>query len=117
MSILERAVLFFNKAEFVSSDYYGNNYYLLKETDKFERKVRYVKFKNKKNASSIPPLWSGWLRYSMSTETLKAELNKGQKSFVKFHHPNLTGSNFAYSPTQSVKEHNEKTAIYHPWIN
>jgi NADH:ubiquinone oxidoreductase subunit len=117
MKILEKMLLFFSKAKLVSEDYYGNSYFLLKQTDSFGRQARYVKYFKKNNASSIPALWSGWLRYSIDTDELQSSIAKVKAPFIKLHQPNLTGTNGCYTPLNTMKERAKNTCIYQSWLN
>lgn len=117
MGIIEKLFLFFNRAELISTDYYGNNYYLLREKDVFGRNVRYVQYLKISNASNVPPLWNGWLRYTIDTETLKKEISKEQPKFVKFHQPDLTGTNVCYTPLQNLNENLKKSHSYNSWLD
>jgi NADH:ubiquinone oxidoreductase subunit len=127
MKILEKLFLFFNKAQLVGQDYYGNSYYLLKTKDAFGRQIRYVQFfKPRKishlppiKISSIPPLWAGWLRYSINNINTVNTLNNEKPSFVKPHQPNLTGIEGCYYPTNHIlnKRNSEKSKFYHSWLN
>ena len=113
---VEKCFLLIQKAEFAGEDYYGNSYFLLKSKDCFDRRIRYVKYFNKKNASSIPPLWSAWLRYSINDiDVIK---NYNSPSFIKNHMPNVTGVEGMYLPDNHMlnagKKRQEK--IYHSWL-
>ena len=113
--IIEKCFLFFQRAKFVGEDYYGNRYFFLKTQDDFGRNIRYVKFFNKKEASSIPPLWSAWLRYYLD-DISKIESTK-QPFFVKNHMPNITGIKGSYFPTNHVLNlSRKKEEVYHSWI-
>ena len=127
MKILEKIFLFLNKAELVGKDYYQNSYYLLKTKDAFGRKIRYVEFfKQRKishlppcRISSIPPLWTAWLRYSINDIESVNKLDNEKPSFTKFHEPNLTGIEGCYYPTNHMlnKRNENKSKIYNSWLN
>jgi NADH:ubiquinone oxidoreductase subunit len=117
MGIIEKLSLFFNGAKLISTDYYDNNYYVLSEKDVFGRNVRYVQYSKKRNASNVPPLWNGWLRYTIDTETLQKEIKATQPKFVKFHRPDLTGTNVCYTPLQNLNENIKKSQNYNSWLD
>ena len=118
MKILEKILLFFQGAEKVGEDYYGNSYYLLKTKDAFGRRLRYVKYEKKKNISSIPPLYNAWLRYSLDDFNDIEKLNAKNPNFIKFHQPNLTGIDGCYYPeNHALSGRKQKDdVIYHSWL-
>ena len=113
MRILEKLLLLAKGARLISTDYYGNTYYVLREKDAFGRPTRYVSYRKRKNASNVPPLWSSWLRHSLDDNSLEQEARKVAQPFVSPHQPNLTGSSIAYS--QDDKK--TFTKIYHSWMD
>ncbi len=113
---IEKCFLAFQKAKLVGEDYYGNSYFLLKTKDCFDRNKRYVKYFDKKNASAIPPLWSAWLRYSLDdVDIIKNYVNP---AFVKYHKPNVTGTEESYLPDNHMLNPNKKSQkkLYKSWL-
>jgi NADH:ubiquinone oxidoreductase subunit len=95
-------------SKYIGSDLFGNKYYESKKrTDSFKKKARYVIYKGKVEPSKVPPMWHAWLHHlSNDTPNIMTSRYKWEKNFI----PNLTGTDFAYSPT-----HGKLSNDYTPW--
>ncbi len=85
----------------VGSDEFGNQYFEAKKTRHFKKR-RYIIYNGIAEPSKVPAHWHGWLHYT-SDDLPK---NTHKHSWQKIHLPNLTGTRFAYFPSesQSIKE-------------
>ena len=104
------------KGEFVGRDEFDNRYYREKHKWAGRRERRWVLYKNKDEASSVPPSWHGWLHHIFA-ET-PAEKPLAAKSWEKPHLPNLTGTTAAYRPPGHILEGGQRdraTGDYEPW--
>ena len=74
----------------VGCDEFGNTY--------FESKTgkRFVVYKGIAEPSKIPAEWHGWIHYS--SNVAPTNINTKKHSWQKIHLPNLTGTQYAYSP-------------------
>ena len=85
----------------VGVDEFGNAYYLGYRTNYLGHRKRYVIFKGADQTTKVPPMWHAWLHYlANEEETPQESQNKGFK-WQKKHHPNLSGSKYAYDPKKS----------------
>lgn len=99
------------KGKFVGEDELGNRYYQLNNG-----KRRWVIYKNRADASLIPPGWHGWMHYSIDTPP--TDQNYQEKSWQKDHIPNLTGTSRAHRPQGSVLASGKRpsaTGDYESW--
>lgn len=87
--------IWFN-AEFVGSDIFSNRYYRSKRAKLSGRKRRWVIYKGKAEASSVPAEWHSWLHHT--TDTPLCESAAQSRSWQKEHQPNPSGTTSAYLP-------------------
>jgi len=79
----------------VGRDEYGNTYYLKPNSDE-----RFCFYYGIPEASKIPPQWHAWIHYS-SNEI--PTINDIKCKWQLNHIPNTTGTKFAYTPKNSIK--------------
>ncbi len=104
------------KGEKVGSDEWGNTYYQERGDGYDGRKRRWVTYKGYADASRVPPEWHGWLHH-MYDDAPSATPLKTQ-SWEKPHHPNLTGTVYAYKPKGSLDRGGERAKVsgdYEAW--
>ena len=80
----------------VGKDHYGNKYYQNKNDTK-----RWVIYNGYADSSKVPPKWHSWLHNVVNE--LPDENLTSNKTWIKTHTPNLTGSQSAYKPRGSLK--------------
>ena len=104
------------RGEKVGEDEYGNTYYEERKETYDGRKRRWVTYKGYADASRIPAEWHGWLHHMYdqrpSEEPLKTQ------TWEKPHHPNLTGTVYAYKPKGSLDRGGERAKVtgdYEAW--
>lgn len=88
------------KAQKVGEDEWGNQYFEEKKLTYDGRKRRYVTYKGYADASRVPPEWHGWLHHMY--DDAPSEVPLKTQSWEKDHHPNLTGTIYAYKPQGSL---------------
>jgi NADH:ubiquinone oxidoreductase subunit len=105
--------------ELVGTDDTGNRYFRTKggkidPTLGFER--RWVMYNGYAEATRIPPEWHAWMHHIVDVppteETYQA------REWQKPHHPNLTGTPYAYRPSGSTLAGGRRpkaTGDYQPW--
>lgn len=99
--------------KFVGSDEFGNRYYTRKTS---QGEKRWVMYNGKDEPSKVPPLWHGWLHYTLD-EVPSASTVKHYK-WEKQHLPNLTGTAGAYVPPGHIRrgaEREPSTSDYTAW--
>jgi len=101
---------------YVGLDEYGNKYYSNKKTYEDLDAKRWVIFKDKIEATKIPPHWHAWLHKSIDNPPI----NYTHKfKWQKDHKPNMTGTKDAYFPTSHPLSKNyeseKKERDYEPW--
>jgi len=80
----------------VGTDRFGNVYVeARRRRDVFGRPRRWVLYKGKPEASSVPPEWWGWLHHTTAAPMPEAA---PRRPWQKEHLPNLTGTPQAYRP-------------------
>lgn len=85
------------RREFVGQDSFGNRYYREKRgNSSLER--RWVVYKGLAEASKIPCDWHGWIHHTFSWPPCAQ--NTKRRPWEKKHLPNLTGTPYAYKPSQ-----------------
>ena len=82
--------------EFVGIDIFLNRYYCSKKADSSGRKRRWVLYKGKNEASSVPAEWHSWLHHT--TDAPLSESAAQSHSWQKEHQPNPSGTIEAYLP-------------------
>jgi NADH:ubiquinone oxidoreductase subunit len=80
----------------VGQDSAGNVYYRGKPRGGTKHERRWVMYKDKPEASTVPAEWHGWLHHQ--TDTVPQETNPLRKPWQKPHLPNQTGTDQAYLP-------------------
>ncbi len=103
----------------VGQDEFGNRYYCTKffskQVGRYGKERRWVIFNGKAEPSKIPPLWHGWMHYTLDTIPTGKEASA---DWQKPHLPNLTGTEFSYLPsghTDSGGKRDKATGDYTPW--
>ncbi len=100
----------------VGEDNLGNVYYRGKPRRGQKRERRWVMYKDKAEASLVPPEWHGWLHFQ--TDSLPDENSKYRKTWQKPHLPNMTGTDQAYLPPGHALKEGKRaaaTADYTAW--
>jgi NADH:ubiquinone oxidoreductase subunit len=103
---------------FIGQDDYGSRYYEARDaSDSYDgRKRRWVIYRGYAEASKVPAEWHGWLHYTFEEPPTTAPLTR--KAWEKDHHPNLTGTLFAWRPKGSIARGGERQAAtgdYEAW--
>jgi NADH:ubiquinone oxidoreductase subunit len=80
----------------VGADSFGNKYYTGKPRAGTKTDRRWVIYKDRSEASLVPPEWHGWLHYQ--TDVIPSGQNVYRQSWQKPHLSNQTGSTNAYLP-------------------
>jgi len=83
-------------AELVGTDIFLNRYYRSKRPTLSGRKRRWVIYKGKSEASSVPAEWHSWLHYT--TDAPLSERAAKSRFWQQEHKPNLSGTTEAYLP-------------------
>jgi NADH:ubiquinone oxidoreductase subunit len=99
--------------ERVGTDSFGNVYYRGKPRPRPRRERRWVIYKDRPDASTVPPEWHGWLHHQ--TSALPAAENKYRQPWQKPPLPNMTGTAQAYTPPGLRGERDAATGDYAAW--
>lgn len=103
---------------YVGTDELGNKYYKGKARKGTTRERRWVMYKDKAEASLVPPEWHGWLHHQ--TDVLpQSDGGKHRKDWQKPHLPNMTGTASAYFPpghTFKGGKREAATGDYQAWV-
>lgn len=98
----------------VGEDEYGNIYYLSKFKNSEGKAKRLIQYKGITEASSVPPLFHGWLHYMQDDFP-----SMGDKySWQKPREPNQTGTKQAYLPLGHITKNTKRQQTsndYQPW--
>jgi len=128
MSLIKRIFTWWNGTTFgtslqirsrgvkVGTDAYGNTYFEEKKTGYEGRKRRWVTYKGYADASRIPAEWHGWLHHTYDDRPSEVDMKK--YDWEKPHHPNLTGTIYAYKPKGSLDrggKRDKTTSDYEAW--
>lgn len=101
----------------VGEDEYGNRYFEERGvTGPDGNKRRWVVYKGYADASRVPSDWHGWLHHTFETPPSEEPLRR--QAWEKDHHPNLTGTVYAYRPSGSLltpQGRQATTADYEAW--
>lgn len=100
----------------VGTDDYGNRYFEDRKTSVAGRKKRYVIYKGLAEPSKVPAEWWGWLHHTFEEPPTDAPLPR--RSWETDHVPNMTGTDYAYRPSGSLKEagdRKENVGDYEAW--
>ncbi len=82
------------KSGCVATDKFGNRYYTAKPKGGETREHRWIIYKNKADASTIPAEYHGWLHYQ--SDKLPEDDNPNRHNWIKDREGNITGTNNAY---------------------
>jgi len=93
----------------VGQDHFGNEYCISGSKDYLGRKKRFVIYNGLNLSSKVPPLWHAWLHY-LSDEI--PDYDEAKLSWQKEAEPNLTGTKYAYDPS----ELSDKSPVYDRWM-
>lgn len=101
----------------VGTDACGNKYYRAKARKTYKHERRWVIYKGRPEASSVPPEWHGWLHHQ--TDTVPDGKNPSfRRVWQKPHRPNLTGTDQAYRPPGHILKGGQRakaTGDYEAW--
>ena len=92
---------FFRRKGRVGEDIFGNVYYVGEPRKGYTRERRWVMYKEKPEASMVPPEWHAWLHYQ-SDVVPSADGETFRRPWQKPHQPNMTGTSGAYRPPGHV---------------
>ena len=106
----------------VGTDAFGNKYYRGKLKDgnhvgRADKERRWVIYKDKAEASLVPPEWHGWLHYIIDEIPTEKESQK-KHNWQKPHLPNLTGTSVSYRPKGHILSGGKRakaTGDYEAW--
>jgi NADH:ubiquinone oxidoreductase subunit len=100
----------------VGTDEFGNRYYRARRDTLHGRERRWVLFKDKPEASRVPPEWHAWLHHT--TAAPLSEQAAESRLWQKEHLPNQTGTVGAYRPRGHAYRGGKRAAAtgdYEPW--
>ena len=103
------------KATKVGQDAYGNSYFEENKVGYEGRKRRFVTYTGYADASRVPPMWNGWLHYTIDTPPSDDD---PRHDWQKDYEPNLTGTLHAYKPKGSLERGGVRDAVasdYQAW--
>ena len=86
----------------VGIDEFGNQYYTTKSKNNNKPTRRWVIYNGYADSSKVPPKWHSWLHNVVNE--LPDENLTSNKTWIKTHTPNLTGSQSAYKRRGSLKK-------------
>lgn len=107
----------FAGARKIGTDNLGNRYYQARPRAGYSRPRRWVIYKDKPEASMVPPQWHGWLHYQTDDIPDEDELSY-RRPWQKPHAPNMTGTTGAYRPDGHILAggiRNKATGDYEAW--
>ena len=82
------------KGQIVGTDEFGNRYYRSRGKRLHGRERRWVMYRGRAEASTVPAEWNAWLHHTVA-EPL-TDMAAQAKGWQKGHQPNLSGSDDAY---------------------
>lgn len=100
----------------VGSDAFGNRYYRERKVPAGIRPKRWVVYRERPEASAVPPEWHSWLHYT--SDAPLPEQGPLHPPWVKPHQPNLTFSDKAYLPPGHFlrgSQRDKATGDYQAW--
>lgn len=100
----------------IGTDSLGNIYYSGKPRGQNKRDRRWVMYKDKADASLVPPEWHGWLHHQ--TNIIPQEENNLRQAWQKPPLSNQTGTSNAYHPpSHATKDgvRDQATGDYQAW--
>ena len=108
------------KGQRVGEDALGNRYYQErgrpeKQGPHWNRRRRWVIYKGRIDASSVPPEWNAWLQHTTDVPPTDPAADY---TWEKPHEPNRTGTSAAYHPPGSIAAGGERAATtgdYEEW--
>jgi NADH:ubiquinone oxidoreductase subunit len=103
------------KGKRVGTDSLGNVYYRGRPRRGTKRERRWVMYKNKPEASLVPPEWHGWLHHQTDAVPAPAGDSRYRKPWQKPPIANLTGTNAAYVPPGLKGHRDHATGDYVAW--
>ena len=102
----------------IGTDHIGNTYYEARPMKGYKRPRRWVIYKDRPEASSVPPEWHGWLHHQ--TDTVPGEDGEShRRSWQKPHQLNMTGTNQAWRPPGHVLSGGKRDKAcgdYEAWV-
>lgn len=101
--------------ELVGEDQFGNKYYWQRRQKGGARRRRWVIYKDKDEASRVPPEHNAWLHYTIDTFPEKPT---PLKPWQREHEANPTGTELAYRPPGHTLEGGKRakaTGDYEAW--
>ena len=104
------------KGEQVGKDVFGNRYFRSRGKKLNGRERRWVLYKGKTEASSVPAEWHAWLHHT--TDEPLTEQSTNAPDWQKEHEENLTGRPEAYRPQGHAYKGGNRTAAggdYQAW--
>ena len=103
-------ILIFFCGRFVGKDAFGNRYYRQRRKGhSWHNERRWVLYKGMAEASKVPANWYGWLHHTQKDPPEQ----RAPYVWEKPHLPNLTGTRYAYHPSQHTSP--EKNLPYQRW--
>ena len=105
-----------SKATKVGEDEWGNTYFEENGDGYDGRKRRWVTYKGYADASRVPPEWHGWLHHMY--DDAPSEVPLKTQDWELPHHPNLTGTVYAYKPKGSLDRGGKREKVagdYEAW--
>ena len=104
------------RSRFIGEDEVGNKYYEERKPSLEGRKRRWVIYPGYPEASSVPPMWHGWLHHTLDSPPTEADMTR--RSWEKPSQPNLTGTRLAYRPKGSLARDGSRPKVsgdYEAW--
>jgi NADH:ubiquinone oxidoreductase subunit len=113
---IQTRLLTWVSGEWIGEDSLGNRYFQEKLLfGKFNRPLRrWVLYKGIPDASKIPSEWFGWIHFTHE----RPLVNRTKHSWEKPHEENMTGTPYAYSPTDQFSNQGVAKTVtkrYEPW--
>ena len=109
----------FSRKEKIGTDVFGNIYYQAPPRKGYKHPRRWVIYKDKPEASAIPPEWHGWLHYQSDDVPQEDGGESYRRDWQKPHQPNMTGTNQAYRPPGHILKGGKRdkaTGDYEAWM-
>lgn len=108
----------FSRGRKIGTDPLGNVYYEAAPRPGYKRPRRWVIYKGRDDASTVPPQWHGWLHHQTDHLPTDPEAAVFRRSWQKPHRPNPTGTPDAYHPPGHVLakgKRDKATGDYEAW--
>ena len=118
VSNIQILALIARSGKYVGVDDYGNKYYEAKPRKGSKQTRRWVKFKEKTDATNVPPMWHGWIHHQTDMLPTSDEAKEFQQDFIIDHQPNMTGTDKAYFPKGHVVKGSKRDSTmgdYEAW--